>query len=214
MEGYRYAITVRGSRVGVPLLGSSEGRLAPGGGLQPERSAMLVSGKVRSFTESAGGMIRLGRPGEVREVPLPLVVQDMMSLPFHLAVTFDGSPRTLFMSSGYSVQEYRFTLLAEELLRLPAGRLRTLHLQGELFDHRLREMIRIVDVWLAIDYLNMPVKVSGHLRDGRPFEYRLEALVIEGRPVLDSERPELSRAGDDAIPSRLRATHAQGLKNP
>lgn len=214
MEGYRYAITVRGSRLGIPLQASSEGRVAAGGGLQPERSTTLVGGKVRGQTESAGGRLRLGRPGEMREVDLPLVVQDMMSLPFHLAVTFDGTPRTLFVSSGHSVQQYRFTLVAEEVLRLPAGRLRTLHLQGEYFDYRLREMIRIVEVWLAVDYLNIPVKVSGHLRDGQPFEYRMEALEIEGRPVLDSARPELSSISDDAIPERLRARHAQGLKNP
>jgi hypothetical protein len=150
----------------------------------------------------------------MRDIEFPLVVQDMMSLPFHLAVTFDGTPRTLFVSSGHNVQQYRFTLVAEEVLRLPAGRLRTLHLQGEYFDHRLREMIRIVEVWLAADYLNIPVKVSGHLRDGQPFEYRVEALEIEGLPVLDSDRPELSYRSDVVIPERLRERRVQGLKNP
>lgn len=214
MEGYRYAISISGSRLGVQLQASSVGRLAAEGGLLPERSETMVGGKVRAMTEASGGVIRLGRPGQLREVPLPLAVQDMMSLPIHLAVTFDGAARTHFVSTGHSVQQLRFIPVAEETLRLPAGRLRTLHLRGEYFDQRLREMIPVVDVWLAIDYLNVPVKVSGHLNDGQPFEYRLDALEIEGLVVLDSKRPGLAQDSDDAIPDWLQARRAQGLKYP
>lgn len=214
MEGYRYVTTLSGSRLGLQLQASSEGVVAAEGGLQPERSLAIVGGSVRSLTEASEGLIRFGRPGQLREVALPVVVQDMMSLPFHLAVTFDGTPRTLLVSSGQSVQQYRFTPVAEETLRLPAGRLRALHLRGEYYDHHFREMTPIVDVWLGIDYLNFPVKVSGHLKDGLPFEYRLDALEIEGVAVLDSARPELARGSDDAIPGRLRSLRQQGLKNP
>lgn len=214
MEGYRYAIRVSGRRLGTPLLAHSEGRVTPDGGLLPERSEARVGDTTRSITEYGNGLIRLGRPGQMREEPLPLVPQDLLSLPFHLAVTFDGAPLTLFVSSGHTVQQYRFTLVAEEVLRMPVGRLRTLHLSGAYFDYRLRDMLPVVDVWLARDFLNVPVKVSGHLRDGLPFEYRLEHLEMEGSTVLDSSRPELSLASDDAMAPWREARPLRDLKNP
>lgn len=212
MEGHRYAITMKGQKFGISAHLTSEGLISPEGGLLPERSQLAWGGRLQSFTEYHNGNIRLGHPENPRELPLPIIPQDIASVPFHLAVTFTGQPQNVFISTGHRVYQSRFTLVAEEKLKLPVGTLRTLHLSGERFDHELREMVRDFDIWLAPDYLNFPVKVSGHLRGGYPLEYRVQYLEIEGRKVLGQHEDRSSGVSDDAIPSWLReGARAQGL---
>lgn len=211
MEGFRYTIEVKGSKLGYQGVIRSEGLVSPEGGLSPERSSLMLGGKTRSMTEHRDGILRMGKPESLQEYPLPIVPQDFASIPFHLAVTFNGTPQTLFLSSGGRLYQTRFSLVAEEVLKLPAGKLRTLHLAGERFDHDLREMVLAFDIWLAPDYLNFPVKVSGHLRGGEPVEYRVKWLEIEGRRVLGEHGAADSLGSDEAIPAWLRE---QGLKNP
>lgn len=211
MEGFRYAIEVTGSKLGYQGRIRSEGRVTPEGGLSPERSSLMLGGKIRSMTEHRDGILRMGKPESLQEYPLPIVPQDFASIPFHLAVTFDGTPQTLFLSSGGRLYQTRFSLVAEEVLKLPTGQLRTLHLAGERFDHDLREMVLAFDIWLAPDYLNFPVKVSGHLRGGEPVEYRVKWLEIEGRRVLGEAGTADTPGSDEAIRAWLRE---QGLKNP
>lgn len=215
MEGFRYTIDMKSQKFGIGASLSSEGRIAPEGGLLPERSQATWAGKVHSFTEYRNGTIRLGGPGSSRELPLPVVPQDLASLPFHLAVTFTGQPQTVFISTGRRVYQSRFTLVAEEKLKLPVGTLRTLHLAGERFDHELREMVQDFDIWLAPDYLNFPVKVSGHLRGGESLEYRVQHLEIEGRTVLGQQAGHASPPNDDAMPApRNEQVHRQSLNIP
>lgn len=184
MEGLRYAIDIQESEPRLRARLTSEGRVHPEGGLTPLRSVLTIGNKARSFTEYAPGRVTLGVPGKPRMHPLPVVPQDLASLPFHLAVTFAGQPMTVFVSTGATLYQTRFTLVAEETLRLPVGVLRTLHLAGEQFHPGLREMVQAYDVWLAPDHLNFPVKVRGHLPGGTPFDYRLLSLEIEGQRVL------------------------------
>lgn len=203
MEGLRYAIDVKGRKFGFSAQVTSEGQISPEGGLSPARSQTLLGGKLQSFTEYANGTIRLGRPTNPRELPLPVIPQDFASVPFHLAVTFNGQPQTVFISTGRKVYQARFSLVAEEKLKLPVGTLRTLHLSGERFDPELREMVRAFDIWLAPDFLNYPVKVSGHLSGGEPIEYRVKSLEIEGKLVLGSrEEPDVAPP-EEAIPEWL-----------
>lgn len=214
MEGFRYAIDVKGSKFGFKAQLTSEGQISPEGGLTPARSQTILGGKVQSFTEYANGMIRFGKPASPQEKPLPVIPQDFASVPFHLAVTFNGQPQTLFISTGRRVYQARFTLVAEERLKLPVGTLRTLHLSGERFDHDLRQMVQAFDIWLAPDYLNFPVKVSGHLSGGEPIEYRVKSLEIEGKVVL-GEKDETPPPPEEAIPDWLQERARQeALKNP
>lgn len=215
MEGFRYSIDVKGSKFGFKAQLTSEGRISPEGGLTPERSQTILGGKVQSFTEYGNGIIRFGKPSNVQEKPLPVIPQDFASVPFHLAVTFNGQPQTLFISTGRRVYQARFTLVAEEKLRLPVGALRTLHLSGERFDYDLRQMVQAYDIWLAPDYLNFPVKVSGHLSGGEPIEYRVSALEIEGKVVLGEEAAAETPVAEEPVPEWLQERARQdALKNP
>lgn len=211
MEGFRYAIEVKGSKFGYHALISSEGVVNPEGGLSPERSSLVLGGKVKSMTEYRDGNLRMGKPESMKDYPLSVVPQDFASIPFHLAVTFNGAPQTLLVSTGRRLYQTRFSLVAEETLRLPVGPLRTLHIAGERFDRDLRQMVQAFDIWLAPDYLNFPVKVTGHLNGGEPIEYRVRWLEIEGRRVLGKPGEVPSPGSDEVIPAWLKD---QGLKNP
>lgn len=213
MEGLSYAIDVKGRKFGYSAQVTSEGSISPEGGLSPARSQTLLGGKLQSFTEYANGTLRLGRPTSPRELQLPVIPQDFASVPFHLAVTFTGQPQTVFISTGRKVYQARFSLVAEEKLKLPVGTLRTLHLSGERFDHELREMVRAFDIWLAPDFLNYPVKVSGHLSGGEPIEYRVKSLEIEGKLVLGSREEAEVAAPEEAIPEWLQERSRQQSLN-
>lgn len=204
MEGYRYAIQLTGSKFGFDALLQSDGRIDPVGGLAPESSQLTLGKKVRSFTRYADGVVHYGKPGNPHEAPLPVVPQDFASLPIHLAVTFDGRPQSIFVSTGRGLYQVRFTVEAEEMLKLPIGQLRTLHLAGEFFEPDLGTMVRGFDIWLAPDYLNFPVKVSGHLRSGDPVEWRVRSLEIEGKLVLGKKSgAEVAAAGEE-VPEWLK----------
>lgn len=211
MEGFHYAIAVQGSKFGYRALIASEGTINSEGGLSPGRSSLSLGGRVKSFTEYSNGTLRMGKPESPQDYPLPVVPQDFASIPFHLAVTFTGTPQTIFVSTGRRLYQTRFTLVAEEMLRLPVGTLRTLHISGERFDHELREMVPAFDIWLAPDYLNFPVKVSGHLSGGEPIEYRVKWLEVEGRLVLGQRGDAEAVSTEETIPAWLQQ---QGLKNP
>lgn len=215
MEGYRYFITQQARKFGFRLAITSEGRISPEGGLSPERSQMQVNDKVKSFSEYAAGMLRYGKPSNPRQDPLPVIPQDLASLPFHVAVTFNGQPQSFFITTGRKVYQIRIGLEAEEKIRLPVGVLRTLHLYAERFDDELRTMVRDYEIWLAPDYLNFPVKVLGFASDGTRFEYRVQSLEIEGKLVLGKKADMEKVAPDEAIPEWLQEqAEEKGLNNP
>jgi hypothetical protein len=215
MEGFRYFIDMNGKKFGFRLQVTSEGSVNPEGGLRPEHSRLLLNGKVQNFTDYADGMVRYGKAGSPREQPLAVPPQDMASLPFHVAVTFNGQPMTLLVTTGKRIYEVRMTVLAEETLKLPVGTLRTLHLQGERYDPEAHTLIRDYDIWLAPDYLNFPVKFIGQSGSGNRYEYRLKALEIEGKLVLGQKDDGEAVTAEEAIPEWIRQrTQTEGLNNP
>lgn len=203
MEGYRYFIEQSGKKFGFKARMTSEGRISPEGGLIPEKSENRLNDDIKSMSSYADGIIRYGKPGYLRESPLVVVPQDLASLPFHLAVTFNGQPQTVMITTGRKVYQVRFYLDAEEKVKLPIGTLRTLHLYGEKFDEGLGEMVRAYEVWLAPEFLNYPVKLLGHLSGGERFEYRVKSLEIEGKLVLGTLDTSDTSVPEGAIPEWL-----------
>ncbi len=216
MEGYRYAISTRGKKFGFSAELNSEGSINPEGGLSPESYQLILNSKVKSSCRYGNGEIRYGRVNKEKTAPLPVTPQDMASLPFHMATTFNGQAQSIFVCTGNGVYEVRLTALAEEKIKLPAGTLRTLHLAGERFDESLGQVVRGYEVWLALDYLNYPVKFIGHTSNGDRIEFRVKALDLEGQMVLGDRGHEAEDDDTDTeVPEwvRERGKH-EGLNNP
>lgn len=215
MEGFRYFIDQSARKFGFRARMTSEGRVSPEGGLLPEHSQNLLNDDLKSFSTYRDGVIRYGKPGSPHEAPLPIVPQDMASLPFHLAVTFSGRSQAVMVTTGRKVYQVRFHLDAEEKIRLPTGTLRTLRLYGERYDHELRDMVRAYEVWLAPDYLNYPVKVVGHSSSGERFEYRIRSLEIEGKVVLGARDDDDVAGPEEGMPDWLqRRVNQESLNRP
>ena len=165
----------------------------------------MVNQKLKSSCDQADGVIHYGKVGNTKSAPLPVVAQDMASLPFHVAVTFNGQPQSIFVCTGNSVSQVRLTVDAEEKIKLPAGVLRTLHLTGERFNEDLGRVTRNYEVWLALDYLNYPVKFIGHTNNGDRIEYSLKSMEMEGKLVLGTAESDAEPvAQDEAIPEWIR----------
>lgn len=216
MEGFRYAIDQSASKFGFTFQITSEGRVNPEGGLSPEHYRLAVNNKLRSSCDYANGEIRYGKSGNPRSAPLPVTPQDMASLPFHVAVTFNGQPQSIFVCTGNSVYQVRLSADAEEKIKLPAGTLRTLHLTGERFDDSLGQVVRGYEVWLALDYLNYPVKFIGHTSNGDRLEFSLKSMEMEGQLVLgEKDDDDDSGNKDEAVPEWIRErSKREGLNKP
>lgn len=216
MEGLRYSIEQQASRFGFRIRISSEGKVDPAGGLLPEQYRLTLNDKLRAACNRDGDTLDYGPLDQRLHAALPETPQDMASLPFHVAVTFTGAPQTSLVCTGQNLYQIRLVAEAEELIRLPAGTLRTLHLTGERYDAKTGQLIRGYEVWLALDYLNYPVKFIGRTGNGDKLEYRVKALELEGKWVLgESSDHDTVLPGEEDIPEWLRQRQeSQGLNNP
>lgn len=204
MEGLNYSITMHAKKFGFKALLESEGEIGSDGGLLPRDYRMKINDRIRTFSEFRNGTLRYGKPSAIKSTSLPVAPQDMVSLPFHVAVTFNGSPQTIMVGSGKNLYEIRLVLDAEETLKLPVGTLRTLHLRGERFNPSDGTLLTGYEVWLAPDYLNYPVKFVGRTGNGDVVEYRVTQLEIEGKSVLGDPTDHVITPEGDDIPAWLK----------
>lgn len=204
MEGFRYSISVNARKFGVKAQLESEGEIGSDGGLRPSSYRMKVNDKVRNAAEYRNGALTYGKSSFLKTEIMATPPQDMASLPFHVAVTFNGSPQTIKVTTGKSLYEVRLVLDAEETLKLPVGTLRTLHLRGERYNPEDGTLIAGYEVWLAPDYLNYPVKFIGRTGKGDSVEYRVRRLEIEGKNVLGDPADHILTPEGDDIPDWLR----------
>ena len=87
--------------------------------------------------------------------PVPDHVQDILSVIFQLALRPpSGVDEQLHVTSGKAFNPYRVHLAGEEMLDTPLGKLRTLHLI-----HPAETGDEAMEIWLAEDYDNAPVKI-------------------------------------------------------
>lgn len=207
MEGENYLIENEASKFGFKASMVSEGRVSEHG-ISPERFRMYINKKLRSFADidKSTSSIRYGKTqAEARFAAIQYDIQDAASLPFQVAVSMDGrETRQMQVTTGSSVYNIELRLVAEEVIRLPAGEVRTLHLQGQRVNLGTGQRQQGYDVWLAPDYRNFPVKFSGPTSKGDVLEYRIRSLSFEGQTVLGKDiKPEPENPDNDIIPKEL-----------
>jgi hypothetical protein len=119
------------------------------------------------------GIMRSSRNGEVKEVALPPLTQDRISVMYQFMNMPAGSDRvTMNMSNGRKVDSYTYRLVKEEPVDTPAGHFDTLHYQRVTTDPKESH----ADVWLAKDRFNFPVRVVFDDPRGLRLEQTLVAL--------------------------------------
>ena len=209
MEGTRYVIRNEARKFGFKAEILSEGNVTVDG-LQPERYQLSLNNTLRNFAnfDRAQNQLLHGKAGSPKVAPLTADMQDMASLPFHVAVTYEGTAdRKLMVTTGSSVYEITLRVVAEETLKLPGGMVKTIHLQGKRTrsDGTRQEGYNI---WLAPAYRNFPVRFSGPDSKGNLLEMSVSSLAFDGKNVFGSDLPALPDNDVlEGIPAQMQSDH-------
>jgi len=210
MEGYQYVISNDARKFGFTAKLTSEGKVTPEG-LQPEHYRLMLNGKLQQYADfdRVNGVVVHGKAGSQHVAPITPDFQDMASLPYHVAVSYEGEgEKRLKVTTGSSVYDVLLKVDAEETLKLPGGTLRTLHLTGS----RVRDdgtQQSGYDIWLAPDLRNYPVKFRGPDSKGKLLEMSVLSLSFDDKPVFGKENvPALpEEANGEVLPESLRQQH-------
>lgn len=139
----------------------SRGRLTADG-LQPERFMIRRDGRETGEKAQFDWAQMRVQIGNGAAQPLSSGAQDLLS--FHYQLGFLPHPEagsTLPIATGKKYENYRLESLGDEQIEIPAGIFRTLHLRAPGDN--------TTELWLAYDYLLLPVKIRHLDRDGDSF---------------------------------------------
>jgi len=130
-------------------------------GLRPDRFAIRRNGKAANEKASFNWENMTVRVGNRTEQTLDKGAQDFLSFNYQLGfMRHAETASVLALATGKKYAVYRLEVLGDEEIDVPAGKMRTQHLQvpGES-----------IDLWLAYDYLLLPVKIRFVDRNDRVF---------------------------------------------
>jgi len=159
------ALFVRGK-----LVQTSEGSYTPAG-LRPDAYWLERNGKRKDTLRFDWGRRRLTQGDS--EVDLPAGSQDLLSFPFHLALTVDASmpERRLWVSNGRKLRDYQFRNLGQERLLLGKTLVDSVHWRGS------RPGEDQLDVWLAPSRYWLPLRIRTLDSNGEVMLLNLEAIL-------------------------------------
>ena len=185
IDGTRYQLASRSETTGLADLFrsqhwnySSRGELTPSG-LRPETFVMNRNRgrgpeEARAQFDWATGSVTLGRSGAQRAQVLPPGSQDFVSFMYQLALSPPAQGRArVSVTNGTRLETYVLDVLPEERLETPLGVMRALPIR----QFRI-EGAESIDLWLAVEYRYLPVRVRFYGRTGEP---TAEQIVTEIR---------------------------------
>ncbi len=154
----------------------SRGRLTADG-LQPERFVIRRNGKTgreqADFDWERMRVISGGEGGDATAQALLPGAQDLLSFNYQMGfLPHPGANNSLPIANGRKVTTYHLEAVGDEEIEIPAGTFRTLHLRAPGDN--------TTELWLAYDYLLLPVKIRHTDRHGDRFvQVATEILLSE-----------------------------------
>jgi hypothetical protein len=148
---------------------TSEGRIGPAG-LMPEQFTMTRGQKRQDVVRFDWAEKRLILPKS--EEPLRDNTQDILSFPFHLAMTLaEGDAGWILpVTNGRKLKGYRFSILGRETLEVGRERLEAVRVQG------IRAFEGSLDVWLLPGHHWLPARIRTEDQQGKITELTLARL--------------------------------------
>lgn len=135
----------------------SEGRITENG-LQPERFLYQYGDNEAKAQHAefdwAGGVLQLRSAKGKSSVRLVPGAQDLLSFMYQFMFTPPLEEMTLNVTNGKRLSTYNYSFEGEEQIRTGLGELKTMHISKSASDGKDR-----TDVWLAMDYQYIPVKI-------------------------------------------------------
>lgn len=144
-------------------------------GLQPltfgQHRARDASGDIEATFDWDRGVMRSLFKGKQKEVPLPQATQDRLSVMYQfMNLEHRGAQVVMPMSNGRKVELYTYRFVDEVRLSTRAGEFDTLHYERVVASPKENR----VEVWLAKDRFNFPVRVVFD----DPKGLRLEQMIV------------------------------------
>ncbi len=205
IQGHQYRLQLDAHKFGFKARILSAGQISDQG-LAPDHFELQLNGKAHTVADFSyvSHTISQGSPNHLKSISFPDGTQDMFSFAYHLAITFAGhDDLQLNVTNGSTLYLLKFHIVDEETLILPAGTIRTVHLHGSRQAAGSSQVQEGFDAWLAPDFCNIPVRMSGPDSSGHIFVMTLKALEFEDHPLFGQNLPE-DMGGGGELPQQLR----------
>ncbi len=186
IQNNRYSLTSVAQATGIfsliksgKFVQTSQGKLTDNG-LEPD-AFWIQRGQSADSTESAqlnhrNKTLTLSSAQNTTTLPLPDGTQDLLSFTYQIALNppKTGQKIKLFITNGRKLDSYEYQVIGEELLELPQGKTKTLHLSKV---HNPNE--DGTDIWFGIEQYYLPVKIRFTDRDGGVAEQIASEIQIK-----------------------------------
>ncbi|MDP1633392.1 MAG: DUF3108 domain-containing protein [Gallionellaceae bacterium] len=169
----------------VRIVQSSEGTLAAEG-LVPQSFSVERNGKPaeRARFDWNGSKVTI-QPGGGggREVPLAPGAQDILSQIYQIGLLGAAARIELMIATGKSYDRYAYEAAGDEKLATRLGELRTWHVKTPAVPGE-----QAMELWLASDYRNLPVRIRFIDRKGNVFDQNAVELEVDGTALAERQQ--------------------------
>lgn len=167
------------------LLQTSDGLLTKTG-LQPLNYAYTFGDKTDKsrkavFDWQANTLQLTSKDVETKE-PLLEGTQDVLSFMYQFMYVAPLQKMQLNITNGKKLREYDYAFEGEENVNSALGEVKTIHIV-----HTGVEVEEKIELWLAIDYQYIPVKIRKIEKNGKIYEF-VATRVVTNRPTIDSSQ--------------------------
>jgi hypothetical protein len=118
----------------------------------------------------------------VKTEPLQVDTQDVLSFMYQFMYVAPLQKMHLNITNGKKLREYDYAFEGEENVNSPLGEVKSIHIA-----HTGTDIDEKIELWLAIDYQYIPVKIRKTEKDGKVYEF-VANRVVTTRPTIDSSQ--------------------------
>jgi hypothetical protein len=191
-DGERYALQTVTETTGLVALfrelrivQSSEGTIGAEG-LVPQSFAVERKGRLAEGVrfDWAGGKATLMRGGQPRrEVAIAPGAQDVLSQIYQIGLAGVAARLEMMIATGKNYGRYAYEAIGDETLATPFGALRTWHVRTPAVPGE-----QAMEVWLAQDHGNLPVRIRFVDRAGEVYDQNAVEFEIDGARLAAREK--------------------------
>ncbi len=165
------------------LLQTSEGVLTKTG-LQPNKYTYNYGDKasksrLATFDWQAK-TVNMETTAGMQTEQLPDETQDLLSFMYQFMYVPPLHKMQIHIVNGKSLRTYDYSFEGESSIPLPMGEVNTIHIQ-----HSNNENEEKIELWLAVDYQYLPVKILKIDKNGKIYEFTASRISKE-RPLADA----------------------------
>lgn len=167
------------------LLQTSEGELTKTG-LQPSKFTYNYGDKVSKSRLATfdwqAKTVRMQTAAGTQTETLPDDAQDLLSFMYQFMYVPPLHTMQINIVNGKSLHTYDYSFEGESSIPLPMGEVNTIHIQ-----HSNNENEEKIELWLAVDYQYLPVKILKIDKNGKIYEFTA-SRINKMRPLADAPK--------------------------